>query len=91
MGTTALEDHPTDQASYQFRCYGTNLQECDKVFLALRPLLHRVNAVRVQSGSQSAILQHSRVISMDENFDGPPLNWYFVLVMADMRWGTVVH
>lgn len=91
MNVLVPEDIPTEQASYQFRCYGDTLQECDKVWFTLRPLLHRVNAVQVQSGTQKLILQHSRILSVDENFEGPPLNWYYILVMTEMRWGTVLH
>lgn len=91
MSAPLSEDLPREDATYQFRCYGDTLQECDKVFYELRPLLHRVNAVHVTSGSEQAILQHSRILSIDENFEGPPLNWYYILVMVEMKWGTVVH
>ena len=91
MSAPPHEDLPTEQASYQFRCYGDNLQECATVWNALRPLLHRVNAIEVTSGAHRLTLQHSRIVSIDENFEGPPMNWNYVLVMAEMRWGTVMR
>jgi hypothetical protein len=91
MNAPVHRDLPVEQASYQFRCYGATLQEAQKVYDALEPLIHRRNAVAVVSKGETSHLQFTQITSVNDGYEGEPLSWDYIMVLAEMHWSKVVR